>query len=525
MENFKNGNKIEVLDTTLRDGAQCENVSFSQNDKLLISKYLNEFEISFVEAPAFDKKDLDFYSEFKKLDLNFSKICAFGSTRRKDAKCEDDAGLLNLLMAETQVVSIVGKSWDFHVKEILQTSMEENLNMIKSSVEFLKKKNKYVIFDAEHFFDGFLNNRMYAKKALEAASNGGADVLCLCDTNGGADPLKVFAIVKEVCENFKDKIIGIHCHNDNGFAAINTVLAAEAGARHIQGTFNGIGERCGNANLSTIIPYLQIKKGFDIVASSKMELLRETAVKISDISNISLSAQEPYVGSGAFTHKAGMHADGVLKTAVSFEHIKPEIVGNERRFPISQISGKKVIADKIYKNYPNLSYNSQEIEKILDKLKDLEDKGYQFESAEASFMLAVKRVLNDYAPTFELVSFKTIIEQPAIEGVAASAIIKIRVGDKKEISSAEGEGPVNALDKALRMALSKFYPQIQKISLTDYKVRVLDPHKATGSRVRVLITSTDGKNSWTTVGVSSDIIQASFDALRDSFEYKLLNLV
>lgn len=518
-------NKIEVLDTTLRDGAQCEGVAFSLTDKLLIAGYLDQFGITYTEAFGIDKRDLEYFEKANELKLKTSKLCAFGSTRRKDTSCEEDATLNNLLKTGAEIITIFGKSWDFHVKEVLQTTLEENLNMIKSSVKFFKSKNKYIIYDAEHFFDGYLNNKLYALKTLESADLGGADVLCLCDTNGGTHPLKIAATIKEICEIFKNKIIGIHCHNDSGFAAINTVMAVENGARHIQGTFNGIGERCGNANLSTIIPYLQIKKGFDLVDKSKMELLKETAGKISDVTNITLSPLEPYVGLSAFAHKAGMHADGVLKNASSFEHIDPELVGNERRILISEISGKKIIANKVKKFYPHIASDNQKLEEILEKLKELENEGYQFESAEASFTLAVKRVLKDYIPTFTLVSFKTIIEQPAIEGVAASAIIKIRVGGKKEIASAEGEGPVNALDKALRNALSKFYPELSNVTLTDYKVRVLDPQKATGARVRVLITSTDGKSAWTTVGVSPDLIQASFDALRDSIEYKLLKLV
>lgn len=524
MNNTSN-KKIDILDTTLRDGAQCEGVSFSLTDKLLITEYLDKFGIAFIEAPCFDKRDLEYFLKAKDLKLKNSELCAFGATRRKDTACENDSGILNLLNAGTNVITIFGKSWDFHVKKILQTTLEENLNMIKESVQFFKAKNKKVIFDAEHFFDGYINNKQYALKTLESAKIGGADVICLCDTNGGADPFKIGAITKEICEKFKDTKIGIHCHNDSGFGVVNTIIAVENGAVHIQGTFNGIGERCGNANLSTVIPYLQLKKGYGLVEKSKIELLKETAVNISDIANITMSPFEPYVGSCAFTHKAGMHADGVLKDAASFEHIGPELVGNERRFLISEISGKKIIAQKIKKLCPNLSAESKEIEDILNKLKELEKQGYQFESAEASFALAVKRLLKDYVPTFTLVSFKTIIEQPAIEGIAASAIVKIRVGNKHEISSSEGEGPVDALDKALRNALIKFYPELSKISLTDYKVRVLDPESATGAKVRVLITTTDGKKTWTTVGVSADIIQASFEALRDSIEYKLLKMV
>lgn len=516
--------KIDVLDTTLRDGAQCEGVSFSLTDKLLITEYLDRFGVSFIEAPCFDKNDLEYFSKVKKLNLKNSKITAFGATRRKDAVCETDAGLLNLLSAGTNTITIVGKSWDFHVKEILQTRLEENLNMISSSVSFLKTRNKYVIFDAEHFFDGYLNNKSYALETLKSAANAGADVICLCDTNGGAEPDKIGEIVREISENFRDRLIGIHCHNDSGFGAINTITAAENGAKHIQGTFNGIGERCGNANLSTVIPCLQIKKGFNLIEKSKLELLKETAVNISDVSDITLSRLEPYVGLSAFTHKAGMHADGVLKVAESFEHINPELIGNERRFLISEISGKKIITQKVKRLYPDLKTESKEIETILRELKNLQKQGYQFESAEASFGLAVKRILKDYIPTFTLVNFKTITEQPSIEGIAASAIVKIRVKDKTEIASAEGEGPVNALDKALRSALSKFYPELNRIILTDYKVRVLDSKEATAAKVRVLITSTDGKKTWTTVGVSADIIQASFEALKDSIEYKLLNI-
>jgi len=511
--------RIEALDTTLRDGAQCEGVSFSHDDMLSIAKYLDDFGITYIEAPCFDKSDLAFFNSG--LKLKAARLCAFSSTRRKDCDCKNDIGLNNLIAANTDTVSIVGKTWDFQVKEILKTTLDENINMIGSSVKYLKSFKKYVIFDAEHFFDAYLNNKLYALKTIETAVKASADLICLCDTNGGTHPNKIAAIVKEICGLYPDKKIGIHCHNDSDFAVINTVIAVENGATHIQGTFNGIGERCGNANLSSIIPYLQLKKGYDIVEPNKMQLLTETAAKISDVSNLTLSPYSPYVGTSAFTHKAGLHADGVLKTAASFEHLEPELVGNERRFLISELSGRNIIAAKIIKYFPHLKSNLTELDRIISKLKEIENPDYLFESAEASFVLKIRRLLFDYKEAFSVESFETKTSDLSVDKTPSEAKVKITVSDKTEVFNAFGKGPVDALNEAFKKALVKFYPDLNKLTLTDYKVRVLDSKAATKATVRVLITTTDGVNIWTTAGVSADIIKASFDALKDSFEYKL----
>lgn len=515
--------KIDALDTTLRDGAQCEGVSFSLSDCMSIAKYLDDFGVTYIEAPCFDKSDLAFFNSG--VELKNARLCAFSSTRRKNCDCKSDSSLNNLVAANTDAVSIVGKTWDFHVKEILQTTLDENLDMISSSIKYLKSFKKYVIFDAEHFFDAYINNKLYALKTIEAANSANADLICLCDTNGGTHPGKIEAIVKEIKGLYPDKKIGIHCHNDSGFAVINTIAAVESGATHIQGTFNGIGERCGNANLSSIIPYLQLKRGYDIIENSKMELLKETAVKISDISNLSLSPYEPYVGASAFTHKAGLHADGVLKTAASFEHIEPELVGNERRFLISDLSGRNVLAKKIIRYFPYLKNNVTELERIMSEILEIENFGYLFESAEASFVLKLKRLLPDYKESFNVISFETKTADVPVNVAPSEAKIKIKVNNAAEIFKAQGQGPVDALNEAFKKALTKFYPDLHKLTLTDYKVRVLDSNSATKATVRVLITSTDGVNIWTTAGVSADIIKASFDALKDSFEYKLLKFL
>ncbi|MCL1901002.1 MAG: citramalate synthase [Firmicutes bacterium] len=511
--------KIEVLDTTLRDGAQCEGVSFSLDDMLCIAKYLDDFGVTYIEAPCFDKSDLKFFNS--ELELKTARLCAFSSTRRKDTECKNDTVLNNLILANTETVAIVGKSWDFQVKEILKATLDENINMISSSVKYLKSFKKYIIFDAEHFFDGYINNKLYAFKTIDAAFNAGADLICLCDTNGGTHPSKIEAIVKEVNNSYIDKKIGIHCHNDSGFAVVNTIAAVENGATHIQGTFNGIGERCGNAKLSSILPYLQLKKGYNIVEENKMELLRETAVKISDVSNLALSPFEPYVGVSAFTHKAGLHADGVLKTVASFEHIEPKLVGNERRFLISELSGRNIIAAKIMKYFPHLKNNLAELDRIISELKGIENPDYLFESAEASFVLKIKRLLPDYREPFNIISFETKTGSIPADAAPSEAAIEVSVNNCEEIFKANGKGPVDALNEAFKKALVKFYPDLNKVTLTDYKVRVLDSKSATKAMVRVLITSTDGIDIWTTAGVSADIIKASFDALKDSFEYKL----
>jgi len=514
---------VSILDSSLRDGAQAEGISFSIEDKLKIVKALDDLGITYIEAgnPGSNPKDLEFFTRAKHLNLYNSKLIAFGSTRRKGISPEQDNNLQSLLSAETSVVSIVGKCWDFHVTDILQASLSENLEMIRDTINYLKNLNKSVIFEAEQFFDGYEANPEYAISCLNAAAESGAGCLALCDTNGGAFPTEIYEITKKMVETFRVPI-GIHCHNDNGMAAANSFMAVEAGASHVQGTFTGFGERCGNVALATVIPNLQIKKGIQCIPPEKLPNLTKTARLVNEIANIWLDDKAPFVGRSAFSHKGGMHIDAVLKSPRSFEHIDPELVGGSRKLLTSEVAGRGALLTKIQKINPNITKDAPETESIIKRIKELEHDGYQFEAAEGALDLIIRKQLGKYRPLFELVNFKIMGERPYSAGRSATAMIKIIVDGKTEITAAEGEGPVNALDKALRKALEVFYPQISGVRLTDYKVRVLDGKSATASRVRVLIESTDGDESWTTVGVSRDIIEASWIALVDSVEYKLI---
>jgi len=517
------GRRIEILDSTLRDGAQGEGISFSVNDKLNIVETLVQFGIDFIEAgnPGSNPKDLEFFGKASDLKLGHAKLCAFGSTRRHNVAACDDANIKSLLAANTPVVVIFGKAWELHVTEILRISLEENLELVRDTIEYLRSESKEVIFDAEHFFDGYKASESYAMSVLSAAAEGGATTLVLCDTNGGTLPSDIYNITKKVVEAFPGKKIGIHCHNDIDCAVASTLMAVEAGATHVQGTFIGIGERCGNANLSAIIPNLVLKRGFECCRD--MSILSDTARKIAEISNTQIDNTKPYVGASAFAHKGGMHIDGVLKKSCSFEHIDPALVGNKRRFLMSEVSGRSTVLAKIKHFAPHLEKNSKETSEILEKLKELEHYGYHFEAADASFELLVKKVLGLYKPAFRLVMYKIMSEFPVAEGeMPASATIKVEVDGKEEMTAVMGNGPVNALDLALRKALVVFYPSIKEMRLTDYKVRVLESNCTTAARVRVLIETTDEKSTWTTVGVSNDIIEASLIALVDSIEYKLL---
>ena len=516
--------KIDTFDSTLRDGMQGEGIAFSVEDKLNIVHALDELGIDFIEAgnPGSNPKDLEFFRRIRGEQPAHAKLCAFGSTRRKGISPAEDANVCSLLEAETPAVSIFGKAWDLHVEKVIHTTLEENLLMIESTVAYMKEHDKYVVFDAEHFFDGYAANPEYAMLALDAAVRGGADVLCLCDTNGAAFPTDVGEVTGRVVAQFPRTAVGIHCHNDTGMAVAQTMLAVEAGASQVQGTFVGYGERCGNANLSTIIPNLEIKRGYDVIGSENMKRLTETARRIADISNIWLPSSSPYVGASAFAHKGGMHIDGVKKIRESFEHVDPQKVGNNRRFLMSEVSGKATLLKKIQRVDPSVSAKDPVVGELVDRLKQLEFEGYQFEAAEQSFELVIRRLLGKYKRYFELEYFKIIGEQPLMnQEYPSSAIIKVKVGDESRITGAEGDGPVHALDLALRSALVGFYPSLSDMRLADYKVRVLESSATTAAKVRVLIESTDGKRAWNTVGVSTDIIEASFLALTDSIEYKL----
>ena len=514
---------VTIFDSTLRDGAQAEGVSFSVEDKIKIVRAIDELGIGYVEAgnPGSNPKDLEFFERIKSVELKNTKVAAFGSTRRRGISPSEDGNVQALLGAGVDTVAIFGKSWDFHVTDIINATLQENLEMIYDTVSYLKDKGKEVVFDAEHFFDGYKNNPEYAMKTLDSAVQAGADCLCLCDTNGGTFPDEIFEITKKVVDRF-DVVVGIHAHNDCGMAVANTVMAVKAGATHVQGTMTGFGERCGNTNLSTVIPDLQLKLDYKCIPDENMGKLTHVAREVSEIANLKLDDRAPFVGKTAFAHKGGMHIDGVSKNSKSFVHIDPELVGNERKFLTSEVAGRTTILSMIQKIAPNIEKNSPETVKIIDRLKELEYEGYQFEGAEGGFELVIRKELGKYKPFFELETFKIVGDYPSDVDESATAMIKISVDGKKEITAAEGEGPVNALDKALRKALEVFYPALSDVHLTDYKVRVLDSGSATASKVRVLIESSDGVDSWTTVGVSKDIIEASWGALVDSIEYKLI---
>ena len=521
-----NDRTVEILDSTLRDGAQGEGISFSIQDKIHIVEALDELGVKYIEAgnPGSNPKDMEFFQQVKKLNLKNAELCAFGSTRRKGMSCIEDTNLQSLLAAETKNVVFFGKSWDFQVTEIIKTTLEENLEMIRDTAEFLTKNGRNVIYDAEHFFSAYQSNKEYALKTLQAAVDGGASVLCLCETKGGCVLNECYESTKAVYEAFGDKVkIGIHTHNDSGLAVANTLMAVDAGARHVQGCFLGIGERTGNANLSTIIPNLQLKMNYNCIPEENLKMLTGTAVKMGEIANLHLDPGMPYVGTNAFAHKAGMHIDAVLKNPKAYEHVDPEAVGNERVFLMSEVAGRSTLIEKLKKFDPNISKDDPVVSDIMAKVKQMEFEGYQFEGAEGSFELMVRKTMGKYQPFFNLHYYQVNSVNPRPEeGVCACAQVKVEVDGKIEVTAGEGSGPVNALDIALRCGLEKFYPSLGQFRLTDYKVRVLDGKSATASRVRVLIESSDGDDSWTTVGVSNDLVEASWLALVDSFEYKLI---
>lgn len=515
--------RIEILDSTLREGAQSKGVAYSVEDKLSIMRALDDFGITYIEAgnPASNPKDEEFFRRAANEKLTNSRLCAFGSTRKKDIAVAEDIGVRAVLDAGTPVVVIFGKTWDMQVIKVLGASLDENLEMIGDTVSFLKKHGREVIFDAEHFFDGYAANNDYAMQAIRAAMASGADRICLCDTNGGRLVHEISAITKQVCLNLSVPI-GIHCHNDSGLADAASIAAVMSGAVHVQGTFIGFGERCGNANLSTVIANLQLKCNYECVSAKNLQKLGKTSRFIADRANMHLTPSMPYVGSSAFAHKGGMHIDAVSKVPASFEHIDPELVGNSRKLLTSEMSGRATVLRKINIIDPTVDKNSSITKEIIERLKQLEYEGYQYEAAESSFELVIRKMLGVYKPYFELEHYRILGEQPYVdEGNCASALVKVRVGDESEVTAAEGYGPVHALDVALRKALTVFYPALQHVRLVDYKVRVMEPKDGTATKVRVLIESTDGENIWSTVGVSKDIIEASWLALSDSIEYKL----
>ena len=521
---------VQLYDTTLRDGAQREGISFSVEDKLKIALRLDDLGIHFIEGgwPGSNPKDSEFFSRAAGLGLKQAALVAFGSTKRYDCPVAEDGNLRALLEAKTPYVTIVGKSWDLHVREVLETTLETNLSMVSESVRYLKSHGLNVFFDAEHFFDGYRANPDYALKVVQEAALAGAACLVLCDTNGGSLPNQVYSAIKAV-RKVTDAPIGIHAHNDSELAVANSLSAVQAGAVQVQGTINGYGERAGNANLCSIIPDLKLKMGVNCVTAEQLGKLSEVSYFVAGVANLAPDRHWPYVGASAFAHKGGLHVAALMKSGDSYHHVEPGLVGNRHRVVVSELSGKGNIIYKARELGINLSPKGDETRRLLDQIKVLENRGFQYEDADASFELLLRRVQADYRAPFELVDFMVVVErhrrQPSSaleQDMLAEATVKVKVSDRVIHTAAEGNGPVNALDQALRKALLEFYPSVASVKLLDYKVRILDEASGTGSQVRVLIESTDGKDVWRTVGGSGNIIEASWLALADALEYWLI---
>ena len=515
---------IKLYDTTLRDGSQAEDIAFSVEDKVRIAQKLDELGIHYIEGgwPGSNPKDLQFFQEIKSVNLSGAKIVAFGSTCRAGTSPEEDSNLQALIEAGTEAITIFGKSWDMHAIEALNISPDQNLEIICQSIRFLKGKVPEVIFDAEHFFDGFKNNPSYALSILRAAQEAKTDWIVLCDTNGGTLPHDLQMAIREV----KKEIIvplGIHVHNDAEMAVANSLLAVREGVTQVHGTINGYGERCGNANLCSIIPNLKLKMGLNCMTDARLKKMTEVSRFVSELANLPHPKYLPYVGESAFAHKGGVHVSAIRKSPLTYEHIQPEKVGNRQRVLISDLSGESNILYKAAEFGIDLESKDPAVRRILDNLKQLEHEGFQFEGAEGSFEILVKKALGKHKKFFELLGFRVIVEKKEEEGFPLSeATIMVRVADQVEHTAAVGNGPVNALDNAIRKALEKFYPELKEVKLLDYKVRILTTKDGTAAQTRVLIESGDGESKWGTVGVSENIIQASWQALVDSIDYKLL---
>ncbi len=525
-ENLKDDDlKIFIYDTTLRDGTQAEGISLTVQDKLKITRKLDELQIHYIEGgwPGSNPKDLEYFKQVQAIPLKHAKIAAFGATRKAGVHVTEDANIKALLAAETPCIAIFGKSWDHHVLTALNTTLEENLKMIRESVHYLKSQKREVIYDAEHFFDGFKANPDYALAALKAAAEGGADWIVLCDTNGGSLPGEVEQIFLKVRRAIKVPL-GIHAHNDGELAVANSIAAVKCGALQVQGTINGFGERCGNANLCSVIPNLQLKMGFSCLDPEALCRLTEVSHYVSEIANMAPQNNQPFVGASAFAHKGGVHVSAVLKDPATYEHLDPELVGNKRRVLVSELGGTSNLYYKARELNFDLAQGNPQTKEIIKQIKELEYQGYQFEGAEASLELLLRRAFGQYREFFTLESLKLFVQKQANNGdvISSEAIIKMRVGDQIMHTAAEGNGPVNAVDNALRKALEGFYPSLKEMHLVDYKVRVLDGKDGTGAKVRVLIESADAAGSWSTVGVSENIIEASWQALTDSMNYALL---
>jgi 2-isopropylmalate synthase len=525
--------KLSLYDTTLRDGTQGENITFSAEEKIKIALRLDDIGIHYIEGgwPGSNPKDMQFFDLAKRVKLKLARLVAFGSTRRPGLQAGEDDNLKALLASETGTVAIFGKSWDLHVEEVMRNTLAENLAMINDSVKFLKSNGREVIYDAEHFFDGYKNNRDYCMQTLNAAIEGGADFVVLCDTNGGTLPFEIDSIFQEVRQTLNQKgpvdsekkpvRLGIHNHDDCGLAVANSITAVRAGAEMVQGTINGYGERCGNADLNSIIPILNLKMNRSCMSEKNLRKLKSLSRYVSETANQVPLNNRPFVGQSAFAHKGGIHVSAIMKVPRAYEHMDPELVGNQRRVLVSDLSGKSNVEYKARELGVELGNNGYDSSKIVAEIKQLEQQGYQFDVAEGSFKILMEKFTDQFEPLFDLESFRVSIEKDKDQPCSAHATIKISVGGKQEITAAEGYGPVSALDNALRKALDRFYPDLDTMSLVDFKVRVIDGTRGTAAKVRVFIESRDQDQIWSTIGVSEDIIEASWQALADSFQYKL----
>ena len=523
---MNNNRDILIYDTTLRDGTQGEGISFSVASKIRLTEKMDQFGINYIEGgfPGSNSRDLAFYEQARKLKFKHAKLAAFGSTRRASLKADEDPQLRLLLEAETPVVTIFGKSWLLHVREVLRTTPEENLRMIEDTVRFLRANDREVIFDAEHFCDGYTDDADYALETLAAAQQAGAEWLVICDTNGGKMPDEVSDITETVCRRFPGGKIGVHCHDDSGVGVAVSLAGVRAGATMVQGTMNGYGERNGNANLTTIIPNLLIKMDYSATCQSNLRDLRDLSLFVDDMTNLRPNTRAPFVGASSFAHKGGMHADAAKKSPGSYEHIDPALVGNRQRVLISDLSGRGSIMMKAQELGVAVEEDSDNIREFLNELKRLEHRGYEYEASDASFKLLLSKWLSQKSDTFEVLGYRVIIERDENRDETLSeATVKLKIDGRVCHEVAESRGPVGALDHALRKALEKAYPAIKEVTLSDFKVRILESGEGTDAIIRVQIESSDGKEIWGTVGASDNIIVASWEALKDSVEYKLLN--
>lgn len=517
------GTRIELFDTTLRDGTQSEGINLSLEEKVRIAQRLDLFGVTFIEGgwPGSNPKDIGFFKRIQEVPLVNAKITAFGSTRHAKNAPEDDPNLLELVRSKAPAAAIFGKSWILHVRNALRVEPDVNLDMIRSSIEFLKANGMIVVYDAEHFFDGYKDDAAYALETVLAAQEGGADRIVFCDTNGGCLPQEVSRIVGEI----KPKLnvsLGIHTHNDGGLAVANTLAAVISGCTHVQGTINGIGERCGNVDLTSVIPNLQLKMGYEVVSDEQLRQLKSLADFVAEIAHYERNTNQPFVGNSAFAHKGGIHVSAVQRDSKTYEHIEPEKIGNRQRILISELSGKSNIMEFMASMNLNISDTSPVGQAVLRQVKEKENQGYLYESASASLEILIKRELGLHKRFFETVAYRVLVDQTPAGNLWSEATVRINIGGKEHYEASDGDGPVNALDRALRKALERYYSGISEVELIDFNVRIIDADQGTGAKTRVLITSSDGDRSWVTIGVSTNIIEASWEALVDSVDYKLL---